>query len=70
MYNRVYYTLRKAMFNKNKLKMQKIGSNNNKIYKRKFSTYSGNQNQPDNDPENFWICLFAGLSIYFLNKRH
>ena len=64
MYNKVYYTLRKVFLSK------KIMFNQNKIAKRKFTTYSGNQNQPDNNPGNFWIGLFAGLSIYLINKKN
>jgi hypothetical protein len=41
----------------------------NKIPKKKFTTYSGNQKEPNNDPNNIWIVFFAGLSLYLINKK-
>lgn len=64
MYNRVYYTLQKGFL----LKKHKL-TQYNKIAKKKFATYSGDQKEPDNDPTNVWIVLFAGLSLYLINKK-
>ena len=64
MYNKVYYTLRKVFLSK-----QPKLTQYNKIAKKKFTTFSGNQKEPENNPNNIWIVFFAGLSLYLINKK-
>jgi hypothetical protein len=41
--------------------------NSNIPIKRTFSTYSNSPN--NNNSDNIWIILFAGISMYLINKK-
>ena len=50
-----------------KMKHRENKVNSNIPIKRTFSTYSNSPN--NNNSDNIWIILFAGISMYLINKK-